>query len=92
MPSITFYIYGSRARGDHRPDSDVDVFVYTDDACMTDLVTVQSDDGPPEKYAHIRDQAKEWPELQSQIRSAREVYRRENVVCVFLPDGRRASN
>jgi predicted nucleotidyltransferase len=26
-PSLTIYLYGSRVRGDHRPDSDVDVVI-----------------------------------------------------------------
>lgn len=95
MKSVTFYIYGSRVRGDHRPDSDVDIHFKTDDANWNDLVNLQTPEsgeiGPPKKYGDLRDQSKEWPELRVKIRAAREVYRKGNIVCVHLPSAPKAS-
>jgi hypothetical protein len=31
-PHITIYLFGSRVRGDHRPDSDVDVVIVEDES------------------------------------------------------------
>jgi uncharacterized protein len=38
-------LFGSRARGDARPDSDIDLLVVVD----SDLLVVVDDDAPPEK-------------------------------------------
>lgn len=92
MPSITFYLYGSRGRGDHRPDSDVDLHFDTENASWDDLLTFYDGDGPPEKYGNLRDQSKEWAELRADIRAARQVYRRRNFVCVYLPDARKLAS
>lgn len=85
MPSITFYIYGSRVRGDHRPDSDVDIFFDTDCATWGDLVEVQDRDGFPEKYKCLYDQSQESPELRAMIRLAPVRYRSGNITCVLMP-------
>lgn len=38
-PSITIYLFGSRVRGDHRPDSDVDVLIDISRASTTEDAT-----------------------------------------------------
>jgi predicted nucleotidyltransferase len=36
-PSVTIYLFGSRVRGDHRPDSDVDVVIDFENPQLVDM-------------------------------------------------------
>ena len=90
MPSIKFYLYGSRVRGDHRHDRDVDICIDTDDADWNDRLTLHvGETGEfelPQKYKNlVRDQSKRWPKLRDTIRAAPVIYRKCNIVCVSLP-------
>ncbi|MPZ34340.1 MAG: hypothetical protein GEV13_25720 [Rhodospirillales bacterium] len=91
MPTIKFYIYGSRVRGDHRSDSDIDICFDTDTAAACDVVELQiqetdDDFSLPAKYrSRIWDQSKRWGELRDKIRSAPVKYYKGNIICVDLP-------
>lgn len=39
LPDVTVYLYGSRVRGDNRPDSDVDVHLRFNSPWSTDFVS-----------------------------------------------------
>lgn len=90
--SFTFYVFGSRVRNDHKPDSDVDVLaVWSDspDDASVDWWTSQND----EQFATVNSrlpgpihvQYSDDP-LHSNIVRAGEnpVFRDRNVVCVWL--------
>lgn len=91
MPTIRFYIYGSRVRGDHRPDSDVDVYFDTSYAALKDRLELQIQETDdhfrlPQKYRRrIWNQSKRHPELCDRIRSAPVKYQKGNILCVYLP-------
>jgi predicted nucleotidyltransferase len=92
MSSVTFYIYGSRVRGDHRADSDVDIHFDTDDATTDDRLTLFAQDTDdfyevPQRWQSkiMGDATKRWPELRTAVRNGRVVLRKENIVCVWLP-------
>jgi predicted nucleotidyltransferase len=87
VPTITIYFYGSRVRGDHRNDSDVDVsieFTGTDDEVdwwrrnnETDFSEINLRLPGPLQILDESDP------LVNSIRSARRVYQDRNVVCVW---------
>lgn len=92
MKSVTFYIYGSRVRGDHHRESDVDICFDVEQAKAHDAIELQiqelEEDGfdLPERYrCRVWDQSKHWRELREKILSAPVKYRKGNIVCVELP-------
>jgi predicted nucleotidyltransferase len=92
MPTVTFYLYGSRAREDHHRESDVDICFDTESANAKDTIELQMqelhEDGfrLPDRYrCRVWDQSKRWEELRDRIRAAPVKYRKGNIVCVELP-------
>jgi predicted nucleotidyltransferase len=99
MPTVTFYIYGSRVRGDHHRESDVDICFDVEQARAHDTIELQiqelEEDGfdLPERYrCRVWDQSKHWTELRERIFSAPVKYRKGNIVCVELPRVSKTSN
>jgi predicted nucleotidyltransferase len=88
--SVTVYLFGSRVRGDHRPDSDVDIFVQQGKATRETAVwwTVQNS----EDFASLRAQLpgklkvlEAHAPLVPSVLEGKAIYRDGNVVCVLLP-------
>ena len=88
-PSIMIYLFGSRVRGDHRPDSDVDVLIDIRRASTTEDATwwssVNMDEfrtinallpGPLQILEYHSN-------LMPEIINARIVYRDRQVICVW---------
>ncbi|MGE5512524.1 MAG: nucleotidyltransferase domain-containing protein [Bacteroidota bacterium] len=91
-PATTLYLFGSRVRGDHRPDSDVDVTIAwrTADARDTDYdwwsrnneeLFVSIDARLPGKLRLLE----EMDPSADKVRTGPQVYRDRNVICVLLP-------
>jgi hypothetical protein len=90
-PAATLYVFGSRVRGDHRPDSDLDVIIQWDyqamapadhdwwqKNCAEDFATIDAALGA---RLHFPD-----PDpVSRQAFTAAEVYRDRNVICVLVP-------
>lgn len=87
--SFTIYLYGSRVRGDHRSDSDVDVVVHFGDSPTNDdvrwWVSVNAD-----SFATINAQLPGRLEilenddpLAQEVYGARVVHRDRQVICVW---------
>jgi predicted nucleotidyltransferase len=100
-PTITFYLFGSRGRGDHHSQSDIDVFVDTKDATAGDrkwwfeehaLLTSAPECSlvPKDIRGLLRAADRHSETLQAEIRSAAREEVLHNVVCVSLPDTRKA--
>ena len=90
----TVYLFGSRVRGDHRPDSDVDIMVEWDGTTEEDMwwwIQNNEDDFAavngklsPGKVKILH---RDSEELRAKILEASEtpVYRDRNVIAVYLP-------
>jgi predicted nucleotidyltransferase len=83
------YLFGSRVRGDHRPDSDVDLSIELDRPTHADILwwtAINSDDFVsidvllPGKLHILEEKDGHTP----RIRAAPVVHRDRNVYCVFL--------
>jgi predicted nucleotidyltransferase len=95
-PSIRIYLFGSRLRGDHRDDSDVDMAIeitdYGDEAACTwfgnqDIAEFREDlpkDLPAPLHV-LRADDDEEQELWEKIVAANPVHQDRNVTCVILP-------
>ena len=91
--TLTFYVFGSRVRGDHRPNSDVDIlFMWTDQP--SDVDTDWWEEQNDEKFASVnlilpgklQLQCRDDPMEAVIIEAAqRPVLRIGNIVCVWLP-------
>ncbi len=91
-PHTTIYLFGSRVRGDHRPDSDVDVVVVHDQPSnelvewwtrenSTDFAGIDAElPGPLRIEPSSTDAAKTIIEAGKQP-----VYVDRNVICVWFP-------
>lgn len=90
-PDFTFYVFGSRVRGDHRADSDIDLYCklpvnpdpkstlwWTSENCGNFSSLQQALPGPIK-----------WLERHSsvctQVEQGKVVHRERNVVCIWLP-------
>jgi predicted nucleotidyltransferase len=89
--SATVYLYGSRVRGEHRPNSDVDIAVDWGNPAVGETVnwwTFNNEDefrGINAKLpGPLQVLEPDDTEFQSKVRSGRVVYRRGNVACVWL--------
>lgn len=88
IPTATLYLYGSRVRGDHRPDSDVDVSVrFTK---YTDAEVGWWTENNQEEFASINSKLpgplqilEQDDPITLQVYAAPEVYRDRNVRCVW---------
>ena len=91
--TATIYVHGSRVRGDHRPDSDVDIHVEWEGCIDTHSMSWwgrENDDcfktinsrlpGP----LHILDAPRDPAQLHNEVMAAPVVYQYRNVRCVFL--------
>jgi predicted nucleotidyltransferase len=90
MPAGTFYIYGSRVRGDHRPDSDVDVYVLWSNSIERGDIEAWAK-ANHEDFAALRQSLPGRPKflerndpLGNKIVKAQIEYRDRNVVCVRM--------
>ena len=90
-PDFTFYLFGSRARGDHRPDSDVDLHYVlplkpTPGSAM--WWTGQNSDDCASLRKLLPGPIK-WLEqhapLRLEVEQGKVVHRDRNVVCVWMP-------
>jgi predicted nucleotidyltransferase len=89
--TATVYLFGSRVRGDHRPDSDVDIAVGLEFADNeTHQWWMQNHGNEFEclksqlrTRLHIHDPDDD-PEVLRWVKSGQVVYKKENVVCVRL--------
>ena len=93
---ITVYLYGSRVRGDHKPESDVDIFVTFDDptnalvawwTCQNaeDFATIKALLPGPLKILEPNDP------IGQLVAAGPVVHRDRNIVCVLRPSHRRSS-
>jgi predicted nucleotidyltransferase len=88
--SVTVYLFGSRVRGDHRPDSDVDIFIQHGKATRETAVwwTVQNSEDFASLKAKLPGPLKildnNAPIIPSIIK-AEVVHQDQNVFCVLLP-------
>jgi predicted nucleotidyltransferase len=88
--SVTVYLFGSRVRGDHRQDSDVDIFVQPGKATRETAVwwTVQNSEDFASLRARLPGKLKvldAHAPLVPSVLKGKVVYRDRNVVCVLLP-------
>ena len=88
--SVTIFLFGSRVRGDHRPDSDVDIFVQFGD--MTEATAVWWTEQNSEDFASLKGRLPGALKILDanaplvlSVKKAEVVYRDRNVVCVSLP-------
>ena|ERR1700730_10046505 len=96
-PSMTIFLYGSRVRGDHRSDSDVDLHYKLPVHPTSDFTrwwTVQN----MEDFAALRavlpgrlEFLERDDPLLREIEPAPSVHRDRNVVCISLPPSQRMS-
>ena len=91
MQAGTFYLYGSRVRGDHRPDSDVDVHIVWGNVVQRSEAEAWTR-ANQENFAALRKMLPGRPEflerndpLGNTIVKAPVEYRDRNVVCVRMP-------
>ena len=88
--SVTVFLFGSRVRGDHRTDSDVDIFIQRRNVTHETAVwwTVQNSEDFASLKARLPGPLKilddNAPIVPSVI-NGEVVYRDRNVVCVSLP-------
>jgi predicted nucleotidyltransferase len=88
--SVTIFLFGSRVRGDHRPDSDVDIFVQRGNVTRetAEWWTVQNSDDFASLKARLPGPLKvldAHAPIVSSVLKAEVVYRDRNVACVSLP-------
>lgn len=88
-PGVTVYLFGSRVRGDHRPDSDVDIHVHWNEG-INDNTARWWEDTNVRDFADLKQrlpgplQICEGPaKLLAEVRAARVVVRRANVTAVW---------
>jgi hypothetical protein len=91
-PHITIYLFGSRVRGDHRPDSDVDVVIVEDESSYELMVWWTRENGNlfadidakmPGTLCFERSDGAVGRKV---IEAGKQpVYVDRNVVCVWLP-------
>jgi predicted nucleotidyltransferase len=89
-PGVTLYLFGSRVRGDHRADSDVDVSVEwgtLNDADKNWLLINNQDEfaGVNAKLPGPLHITEERHPITTKVRSAPVVYQDRSVRCVLLP-------
>jgi len=90
-PAATLFVFGSRVRGDHRPDSDLDVIIDWDYQAMQQTdhdwwqLNTSEDFANIDKALGTRLHFPERDAISRRAFTAPEVYRDRNVVCVFLP-------
>ena len=87
---ITVFLFGSRVRGDHRSDSDVDVFVQFGE--MTQGTAVWWTEQNSEDFAGLKARLPGTLKildanapLAPSVMKSKVVHRDRNVVCVLLP-------
>jgi predicted nucleotidyltransferase len=88
--SVTVFLFGSRVRGDHRPDSDVGVFVQF--GAMTEGTAVWWTEQNSEDFAGLKARLPgplrildANAPLVPSVTKGKVVYRDRNVICVSLP-------
>jgi predicted nucleotidyltransferase len=91
-PDFTFYFFGSRVRGDHRSDSDVDLYCKTPPNPSHESTTWWTNQNCVEEFESLRKALSgliKWLEahapLLSQVKQGKVAHRDRNVVCVWLP-------
>src|SRR5258708_1679975 len=89
--SMTIYVFGSRVRGDHRADSDVDMH-YVFPARPTREFTLWWTEQNAQSFAELRKVLPGLPQflerndpLDREIEGGIVVYRDRNVVCISRP-------
>jgi hypothetical protein len=91
-PDFKFYLFGSRVRGDHRPDSDVDLH-FKLPPMPTHESTKWWTDQNTANWNSLR-AALAWPlcwleqfaaEMREQVEQGKIVHQDRNVLCVWLP-------
>ncbi len=90
-PDFTFYLFGSRVRGDHRRDSDVDLHYILPEAPAHTSTLWWSDQNGAEcaSLRKVLPGPIKWLErfapLRMEVEQGKVVHRDRNVVCVWLP-------
>jgi len=89
-PHTTIYLYGSRVRGDHRPNSDVDIHVHFGSPAKDDVEWWQANNNEEFKTINARlpgrlEVLEQGDPLAFDIRLAKRVHVDRNVVCVWRP-------
>lgn len=96
---VIIYLFGSRVRGDNRPDSDVDVLIDFENPSDSSTIWLTAMEN--EGYASLKAQLPgrlELLERKSQVApkvrqaAMNPVHRDRNVICVWLPPVRRKRN
>lgn len=89
---FTFYVFGSRVRGDHRPDSDVDLYCKVPSNPTRESASWWTKENCVENFNSLRQALPgpiKWLEqhapLRAQVEQGKVVHRERNVVCIWLP-------
>jgi predicted nucleotidyltransferase len=90
-PDFTFYLFGSRVRGDHRRDSDVDLHYVLPPNPTHESTTWWTNQNCVEDFNSLRKALPgpiRWLErhapLRSQVEQGKVVHRDRNVVCIWI--------
>jgi hypothetical protein len=89
-PSYTIYVFGSRVRGDHQPNSDLDIYLWL--SGKADYRTTRwHTDNEGDDFAAISKRIsirvhrqRDLPGLLSKLRSCPIVHQNRSVTCVLL--------
>lgn len=89
-PGFTIFIFGSRVRGDHRPDSDLDIYVWLSGRADNATTRWHTDNEGDEftaisqRLGMLVHRQRDLEGLLAKLRTAPVVHRDRNVTCVLL--------